>query len=56
MYDIVEYLNEDAEMVAIEVEDVEGTVFRSQEPVLATPFAVAAATFAGGFAVGRAVG
>ncbi|MET9760092.1 hypothetical protein ABZ016_13715 [Streptomyces sp. NPDC006372] len=56
MYDIVEYLNEDAEMAAIEVEDVEGTVFRSQEPVLATPFALVPAAAIGGFAVGRAVG
>ncbi|MDL5206013.1 hypothetical protein [Streptomyces sp. ALI-76-A] len=56
MNDIIEYINEDAEMAAIEIEEVEGTVFGGQAPVLATPAAIATAAFAGGFVIGRAVG
>ncbi|GAB7034791.1 hypothetical protein AB0G35_09470 [Streptomyces sp. NPDC021749] len=56
MQGIVEYLNTDVEVSAIEVEETEGTIFSDQAPVLATPAALTVAAFASGFAVGRTIG
>ncbi|MER6306567.1 hypothetical protein [Streptomyces sp. NPDC001657] len=56
MQGIAEYLNTDVEVSAIDVEEMEGTIFSDHAPVLATPAALTVAAFASGFAVCRAVG